>query len=269
MEQLIVGNISWLRNDYLSDITVGRITYPTVEHAYQASKFEDVALRKTISESALKVARKIGNTNPVREKFNREASMETFLRLKFNDPELGDLLANTGADPIIMEGYDDFWGTGRIGNGQNILGKILESIRSELQILRNLEDDENSPPSLKDAILNSPDEELADLLQKLLNVAKEVLALQHPTDLDTAFISKHTGLSLEDVRKAQQTIVNFGNTIEEVDALLSSEGDSEDECDGGCDCCGCCEDDEDEDEEYLDEDEEDLDEWEDDDYVCC
>ena len=47
-DHIVVGEVDWMRNDYPCDITVGKYTYPTVEHAYQAAKFKDQSVRPEI-----------------------------------------------------------------------------------------------------------------------------------------------------------------------------------------------------------------------------
>ena len=139
MEQIIIGNVYWLRNDYVKDITIGSITYPTLEHAYQAAKFSDRSIKLQIASVTVKEARNIGRKNKQIDDFDRFLIMGILQRTKLHDPELGQKLANTGSAPIVMEGYDEYWGTGSSGLGQNTLGEILQDIRSELQVVYGIE----------------------------------------------------------------------------------------------------------------------------------
>jgi predicted NAD-dependent protein-ADP-ribosyltransferase YbiA (DUF1768 family) len=50
-DKIVVGDVDWMRNDYLSDIMIGGIEYPSVEHAYQAAKFSDPNTREEIAEA--------------------------------------------------------------------------------------------------------------------------------------------------------------------------------------------------------------------------
>jgi len=144
MEKIVIGNVLWLRNDYKSDITVGGITYPTVEHAYQASKLNDFHLKLEISQTdsiwrVRNIVKENYYNNPY---FNPVVVMASLLRLKFSDKELGYKLANTGHAEIVMEGYNDFWGTGKAGNGKNQMGELLQTIRAELQFLLESDTDQ-------------------------------------------------------------------------------------------------------------------------------
>ena len=61
---VFVGDEDWLRNDYISPIKVGGITFTTVEHAYQAAKFTDRNLKLQIADAlTVRDARKIGRQN--------------------------------------------------------------------------------------------------------------------------------------------------------------------------------------------------------------
>eukprot|EP00298_Acanthocystis_sp_HF-20_P011360 c19354_g1_i1.p1 GENE.c19354_g1_i1~~c19354_g1_i1.p1 ORF type:complete len:242 (-),score=78.97 c19354_g1_i1:19-744(-) len=62
-------------------------------------------------------------------------AMRHILRLKFTtDQKCKDLLINTGSNLLAENSpYDDFWGLGRDGDGENWLGKILVEIREELK----------------------------------------------------------------------------------------------------------------------------------------
>lgn len=58
--------------------------------------------------------------------------MNMAVRAKFAArPELTTLLMSTGNLPLVQIKFDDFWGTGADGNGQNQLGKILMKVRAE------------------------------------------------------------------------------------------------------------------------------------------
>ena len=123
------------------------ITYPTVEHAYQASKSINKDIRLYISHlSTPDKARKEGRELATGSKWDRAKVqiMEDLVRQKFTGcNELKDMLLSTGIQQI-MEGNrwnDTFWGAiwteDRFGGGEwvgeNHLGKILMKIREELR----------------------------------------------------------------------------------------------------------------------------------------
>jgi hypothetical protein len=149
-----------------------------------------------------------------------------------------------------MQQYDDFWGTGDDGNGQNMLGHILEEIRSELQFELGIDPDENSSendpnhPTLKDAILNKPDDELADVCQEMYECAKVVVSLLDKNDSNAEYIANKTGLPIGHVRDAIEKVKKFEKSISKIEDLLqtSEEGEEEEEEEEeyGCEC-GCCE----------------------------
>eukprot|EP01043_Picozoa_sp_COSAG02_P010029 COSAG02_NODE_346_length_24113_cov_13.213001_19_plen_740_part_00 len=63
--------------------------------------------------------------------------MRTAIRAKFTQStELRELLLSTGAHPLVQLKPDDqFWGSGRNGRGQNMLGVLLMELRDELKQL--------------------------------------------------------------------------------------------------------------------------------------
>lgn len=259
MEKVIVGDISWLRNDYVINMTIGGVTYPTLEHAYQASKFNDKALKFLISKTDdVSEARRIGKSNKIRSDFDRLSVMNSLLHKKFFDnANFGKELANLSG-PIVMEGHDDFWGTGNDGFGDNEMGQLLESIRDELRIIHDVDPsaacqdcasccgcDKDSIPSLKDAIINNPDEDLAQACQDLLDSAKSVANFIDKDDYNADYISNKTGQPLHIIEDAIEKVKSFQSKIDHIGVLLAS------------DAPGCGDGDEDDDDDDQEEDYED------------
>lgn len=78
-------------------IATDDLWWPTVEHYFQAQKFEDAEHREKI----------------------RRKKFETHL-------EIRDLLLGTGEEELIESAPNDYyWGCGKHGTGQNKLGHIL------------------------------------------------------------------------------------------------------------------------------------------------
>ena len=252
-DHIVVGEVDWMRNDYPCDITVGKYTYPTVEHAYQAAKFKDDGTKQAIADAgSIREARDIGRNNPMRDDWDdvRASVMESLVRQKFtNRPALGDRLAKTGNADIVMEGYDEFWGTGRSGHGENTLGDILETVRSELQFLHGIDpdeydaaDDQSEGSSLKISLINNPSAHLADACQKLYVGAQKLMELVDPNDFDVSFISRRTGVgdaAAKDAIEKLQSMMSALNSItdilagdEEVVGVLSTLEDDDDDQDG-------------------------------------
>ena len=235
---IIVGEVDWLRNDYISDIKVGNITYRSVEHAYQAAKFKDINTKKLIADApTVRDARQIGRKGTIREDWEsvKYTVMESLIRQKFTTNDiLSDRLSKTGTAEIVMEGYDEFWGTGRSGQGENSLGVILMAIRSEIQFISGHEDEpekeeEESAPTLKEAILSNPDEALADACQELYVGVKALMTLVDPADFDARFIQSRTGVSLGQAEDAIKKLQSMQSALTSMEDLLASEADEDDD----------------------------------------
>lgn len=113
--------------------------WPTVEHYYQAMKFEDISHIETIRKATSpKEAKNLGRTENIEIKENWDAIkydiMYGAVLKKFQTySKLKDLLLDSGDAEIVENSpFDYYWGTGEDGSGQNMLGKILMSIREIL-----------------------------------------------------------------------------------------------------------------------------------------
>lgn len=131
------GPYRFLSNFYPAVVRLDGVNYPSVEHAYQAAKTLDLALRQTIRQQDTPGrAKRMGATVTKRPGFyeDRVALMTMLVRQKFHHPELCDKLLATG-DHELVEGNtwgDTFWGECR-GVGENHLGRILMQVRTELR----------------------------------------------------------------------------------------------------------------------------------------
>lgn len=120
----IVVNVGW-----------GEHEYPTVEHAFQAAKatteWQHHAIRKTTNP---KLAKQMGRHIPLRldwEEVKYEIMLD-LLRAKFAIPHFRRELLSTGYREIREDSPTDrVWGA-RDG-GQNLLGKALMQVRSEIR----------------------------------------------------------------------------------------------------------------------------------------
>ncbi|TWT58064.1 Swarming motility protein YbiA [Thalassoglobus neptunius] len=130
------GEYRWLSNFWAVSVVLDRETYPSVEHAYQASKTTDRFERQLIQESqSAGHAKKLGSKLKERKDWDsiKLHIMEDLLRQKFSVPDLKEQLIATGHAEII-EGNtwgDHFWGVCK-GTGENHLGTLLMKIREEL-----------------------------------------------------------------------------------------------------------------------------------------
>lgn len=131
------GPYKWLSNFEPSPVTWGNLTYPTVEHAYQAAKTDSFVDRGRIqSASTPRKAREIGQTVEMSEDFEerKDHIMYMLLKQKFAIPELKEKLLATG-DQMLIEGNswgDVHWGVCN-GLGLNTLGRLLMKIRKEIR----------------------------------------------------------------------------------------------------------------------------------------
>ena len=114
------------------------IAWPTVEHYYQAMKFDDPEFRDEIRGiPSPMTAKQHAYTRPPREGWEEERDevMMIGLRAKFSQHEdLRRVLLETG-DAIIIEDspIDSYWGCGSDGLGENMLGKMIMRIRDEIK----------------------------------------------------------------------------------------------------------------------------------------
>ena len=127
----------FLSNFYPCTITFMDITYPSVEHAFQASKTLDMEIREKIAKAPTPgKAKKMGRK--VKLRFDWEDVKEVFMFLllqkKFAIPKLQRKLLATG-DAELVEGNnwgDTYWGVCK-GVGKNRLGELLMRVRQEIK----------------------------------------------------------------------------------------------------------------------------------------
>lgn len=109
--------------------------YPTVEHAYQAAKTNDLELRKLIKNS--KKPKQIGKTIKLRSDWD-DIKFDIMYKLvlqKFsNSIILKNKLLDTGNAYLEETNYwgDTYWGVCK-GEGLNNLGLILMRVRRKFQ----------------------------------------------------------------------------------------------------------------------------------------
>jgi ribA/ribD-fused uncharacterized protein len=130
---------SELSNFAPSEFEADGVFWLTVEHYFQAQKFEDLAYRERIRSAHSPMdAKTLGQTRqvPIRSDWEnvKEAVMKRALRLKFQNPRLRSLLLSTKNRILIEDSpYDRYWGCGKDRNGKNRLGVLLMEIRDEIR----------------------------------------------------------------------------------------------------------------------------------------
>ncbi len=132
-------------NGYLSNFSYHGFTldekyYKTVEHFFQAQKFEDEAMVKRIIDAeSPKKASELGRSRSAKLRADWEEVktdlMQRAVMAKFEQHKnLKSMLLETG-DRFIIENspFDEFWGIGKLGNGHNQLGFVLMRVRELLR----------------------------------------------------------------------------------------------------------------------------------------
>lgn len=142
------GEYSFLSNFYPAKVKIrgddDNYIYPTVEHAYQASKTTDWAERDLFKKETVVykgkivpltagMSKKLGKTVTLRWDWEviKLARMTELVYDKFEIPELKEKLLATRGRDLIEGNYwgDTFWGVCN-GEGKNHLGRILMMVRS-------------------------------------------------------------------------------------------------------------------------------------------
>jgi len=132
------GKYFFLSNFCQSYIWTGGLFFPTVEHAYQASKAWLMCDAKKIQKAATpSKAKRLGRKIKVLQpdwRFNRLKTMEKLLKRKFAKPAFMKRLLATGDARLVEENTwgDTFWGKCD-GEGKNYLGKLLMQIRRDVR----------------------------------------------------------------------------------------------------------------------------------------
>jgi len=114
--------------------------WPSVEHYYQAMKFESEEEREKIrAADHPKKARKLGRSRLRKLRRDwREVKRVYMTRALYTKckawPEIAEKLLATGEKPLVENSqYDYYWGCGRDRRGDNNYGKILMNVREKLR----------------------------------------------------------------------------------------------------------------------------------------
>ena len=130
---------AWLSNLSGHGFVLDGVKWRSVEHFYQAAKYEDAAAVKRVREAATPFeARKAGQDRSLVVRGDWEevkmAVMRRALEAKFSqNRKLREMLVATGDEELVHEsGSDRFWGRDREGMGENRLGVMLMEVRESL-----------------------------------------------------------------------------------------------------------------------------------------
>ncbi len=111
--------------------------YGSTEHAYQAAKTLNEDERQRIRNLATpNQAKKAGQAVSIRKDWEqvKVGIMEQLLLEKFSQEPDRTILLSTGEAELIEGNWwgDKFWGQSPLGNGKNLLGKLLMKTRVAL-----------------------------------------------------------------------------------------------------------------------------------------
>jgi ribA/ribD-fused uncharacterized protein len=141
------GEYRWMSNFHLCRVIYEGVTYPSVENAYQAAKFEDLNFRRKFVTCSPAESKRLGRSPGIVSNWDsiKLSVMEKLLRQKFAPgTELAQKLLDTGDEELVEGNWwnDTFWGVCR-GRGENHLGKLLMKLRQELRELPDPKDEDD------------------------------------------------------------------------------------------------------------------------------
>jgi ribA/ribD-fused uncharacterized protein len=133
----------FLSNFYPSFLIYEKLSYKTVEHAFQAAKSLDPKIRLEISRALEPgYAKRLGRALKLRPDWEqvKDSIMQDLLMKKFSRDELKAKLLETG-DVLLEEGntwHDNYWGKCHCGKcdetlAKNMLGQLLMVVREMIK----------------------------------------------------------------------------------------------------------------------------------------
>jgi ribA/ribD-fused uncharacterized protein len=133
----------WADNFSAFAISKDNLVYPTVEHAYQAAKFDAVGIRSLIwrassPHQAKELAHDPDFVPHIRATWQEE-KVDVMLKLLLLKVSQHDFvkkkLLATGTSLLVKDSpTDNFWGRGPAWDGHNMLGRIWMAIRDYIRI---------------------------------------------------------------------------------------------------------------------------------------
>lgn len=130
------GPHRFLSNFYPAPVMLDGTVYPTVEHAFQAAKTTDRAMRWHFLRAPTPGdAKKLGRQVTLRDDWEqiKLQVMMDLVWLKFQEPSLSARLVETAGRDLVEGNHwnDRFWGVCG-GVGENWLGRILMTVRDTI-----------------------------------------------------------------------------------------------------------------------------------------
>jgi ribA/ribD-fused uncharacterized protein len=124
----------WLSNFWMAPITIGVLTFPSNEHAYQAAKsFDPADWAMVLNATSPGAAKQLGRRVKLRPDWEevKLAVMAEITAAKYDQhPDLREKLMATKGWRLVEDNHwgDTFWGVCR-GVGENHLGRIIMEYR--------------------------------------------------------------------------------------------------------------------------------------------
>lgn len=134
-----VNDYEFLSNDYECEIPVSEdgLVFSNVTSALIAKKSNDIGTRRKFTRFSAPKARKKESSIPENDDWeeNKDDILYDLLKIKFthNEDLKKKLLDTYPHDLINNVSYPDTYYGVRFGEGQNVLGKLLMSLRQELR----------------------------------------------------------------------------------------------------------------------------------------
>lgn len=131
----------FLSNFFPCTVYLDGVSYPSVEHAYQAAKTHDLTIRESFRSVTASEAKRKGSNVLLRPDWEGKKLevMKNLLEQKFREgTELRNMLDQTKGNTLVEGNYwhDNFWGDCSCNRrkdcekeGRNHLGKLLMDIR--------------------------------------------------------------------------------------------------------------------------------------------
>ena len=134
------GELGYLANYSNYGFTVDGVYYPTAEHFYQASKFDNPEIiQKILSCKTAREAASVGrDQNNKRIDHFKDIKLDKMYQAVYEkfqqNPDIRKKLIETGDEEIReMTDQESYWGVGPQLNGENHMGEILMRVREELK----------------------------------------------------------------------------------------------------------------------------------------
>lgn len=133
------GDYEFLSNGFPCNIEFDNSIYPSVEHAFQAAKTNDLVQRVNIMVAPTAAdAKVLGKQVAIVADWDQKRLdvMASLIRQKFsNNLDLKLKLLMTGTQDLVQGGMrrDRYWGVDKNGVGENHLGKIIMTIRDSIR----------------------------------------------------------------------------------------------------------------------------------------